>query len=109
MSDNSANVYDNLPPLVFEDDRWRYVSGKTGHLIRLRRKTCFSCSKSAVFVVILNYKKHNKVVHCYSEHASAFGQVPPIPDPIQPQHIKEYKEKIPTTEVIRKWNMQVKI
>jgi len=95
-----ANVYDGLGPVVFEDDKWRYVSGKRGHLIRLRRNTCFSCSKSAVFVVIFNYKKHNEVVRCCSEHASHFGRLPDIP--------AETKEKIPT-EVIRKWNMQIKI
>ena len=105
-------MYDGLPPLVIEDERWRYFPGKTGHLIRLRRNTCFSCSKSAVFVVIFIYKKHNQVVRFCSEHASRFGKVPPIPDPIQPEYIKpEYnnKEKIPTTEVIRKWNTQIKI
>ncbi|HTH21789.1 MAG TPA: hypothetical protein VL854_06195 [Nitrososphaeraceae archaeon] len=68
-----ANVYDNLPPVVYEDDKWRYIVSNSGHFTRIRRKICFSCSQSAVYVIIFNYKKHNRVERCCVRHAQGFA------------------------------------
>lgn len=111
-----ANVYDNLPPVVFEDDKHRYILGPTGHLTRLRRKTCSICPASMSYVVIFEYSKHKRAERFCKQHAAEFGHghpLPPIPDPIPEYEITNARNKhmIPklSTEAIRKWNMQIKI
>ena len=64
------------------------------------------------YVIIFEYKKHQRVERFCTEHAAEFGTLPPIPDPISSFEITSAsKEKIPqiSTEAIRKWNMQIKI
>ena len=111
-----ASVYDNLPPIVFEDDKWRYTLGDTGHFTRLRRKICFSCSESAPYVIIFKFAKHNRVERCCVQHAQEFAngnneELPEIPKVEEATVIARSKGKIPqiSTEAIRKWNMQVRI
>jgi hypothetical protein len=106
-----ASIYDNLPPVVFEDDKWRYILGNSGHLIRLRKKTCSICPISMSYVVIFEYAKHNRVERFCSQHASEFGELPPIPEIPLSEITDKQRRKIPqiSTEAIRKWNMQIKI
>jgi len=109
-----ASVFDGLPPVVFEDDKHRYILGPTGHLTRLRRKTCSVCPASMSYVVIFEYKKHNRAERFCKQHAAGFGQpLPPIPELVPEHEITNTRNKhmIPklSTEAIRKWNMQIKI
>ena len=73
-----VNEYDGTPPVVFEDDKHRYVAGAKGHYIRLRKKTCSICPVSMSYVVIFNYKKHQRVERFCRDHAASFGPLPPI-------------------------------
>lgn len=100
-----VSEYDGIPPVVFEDDKHRYTIGPTGHLTRLRKKTCSLCASSMSYVVIFEYAKHQRVERFCREHASEFGE---LPDPIQvEQELKlTNKQKL----AIQKWtNVKVKI
>jgi hypothetical protein len=107
-----STVYDNLPPIVFEDDKWRYILGPTGHFTRLRRKICFSCSNSGVYAIIFNYKKHNRVERFCVQHAQELAnnnneELPEIPKLEESSVIAiANKKKIPkiSSEAIQKWN-----
>jgi hypothetical protein len=87
-----VNEYDHKP-IVFEDDNNSYTIGRTGHLTRLRRKTCSLCASSTSYVVISEYPKHKRVERFCREHASKFGELPPTPDPIVEQKLKITKKQ----------------
>lgn len=96
-----VNEYDGTPPVVFEDDEHRYTIARTGHLTRLRKKTCSLCASSMTYVVIFEYAKHRRVERFCSKHASIYGELPePVPNPIPQEHLR----------AIQKWtNMKVNI
>ncbi|TLX88002.1 MAG: hypothetical protein E6K97_07780 [Thaumarchaeota archaeon] len=96
-----VNVYDGTPPVVFEDDKWRYILRNTGHLLRLRRKTCSICPVSMSYVVIFEYSHHRRVERFCAHHAEQFGALPEIP-----QTEITSKQKL----ALQKWsNIKVKI
>jgi hypothetical protein len=91
-----VNEYDHQP-IAFEDDNHRYTIGPTGHLTRLRRKTCSLCSSSTSYVVIFEYAKHQRVERFCKEHAANYGELPDTP---QEQHTQlTNKQKL----AIQKW------
>ncbi len=90
-----ASVFDNLPPVVHEDEKWRYTIGPTGHFTRLRKKTCSICPVSMSYVVIFEYAKHRRVERFCRQHASEFGE---LPEPEVQQELNN-KQKL----AIQKW------
>src|SRR6266508_4190985 len=96
-----VSVYDKTPPVVHEDDKWRYILGSKGHLIRLRRKTCSICPASMAYVVIFEYAKHRKVERYCAKCAQEFGEVPDIPQPEISKDISQI-----TVKALQRWNMQ---
>ena len=93
-----ANEFDNLPPVVHEDDKWRYTIGPTGHFTRLRKKSCSQCGSSMSHVVIFEYAKHRRVERFCSKHAANYGELPE-PEVQQEQELTN-KQKL----AIQKWN-----
>ncbi len=71
-----VNEYDRTPLVVHEDDKWRYTIGPTGHLTRLRKKSCCICGENMSYVVIFEYAKHRRVERFCRQHASEFGELP---------------------------------
>lgn len=88
--------YDGIP-IIFEDDKWRYKLGPTGHFTRLRKKTCFLCGQSARFVCIFDYSGHQSIERFCPEHTSNYGELPKQ-DPQQELKLTN-KQKL----AIQKW------
>jgi hypothetical protein len=105
-----VNEYDGLPSIVFEDDKHRYTIGLTGHLTRLRKKTCSLCRSSISHVVVFEYAKHRRVERFCRENAANYGEVPP--DPIVEQQELNLKLKLTNKQklAIQKWtNIKVRM
>lgn len=98
-------TYDGILGVVAEDDKHRYVLNDTGHIIKLRRKTCFLCPNSANFVLIFGYSKHKRVERLCRDHASNYGELPDTP---QLQESIQYNELTSkqkhAIEIMQKWN-----
>ena len=84
-----VNEYDHKP-IAFEDDNHRYTIGPTGHLTRLRKKTCSLCGSSTSYVVIFEYPKHQRVERFCKEHAANYGE-PPADTPLDQELTNKQK------------------
>ncbi|MGB5090757.1 MAG: hypothetical protein WBN72_07420 [Nitrososphaeraceae archaeon] len=74
-------VYDKTP-IVYEDNNWRYSIGPSGHLVRLRRKTCSLCSQNVSFVIIFEHTGHFSVERYCRDHSATFtDELPETPPP----------------------------
>jgi hypothetical protein len=77
-----VSEYEDTPPVAFEDNTHKYFKGHKGHFIKANRKTCSECAKTAMFIGIFRYKKHNRVERFCKDHAQqlAGGELPVMPE-----------------------------
>lgn len=68
-----VSVYEGTPPVEFEDNTHKYFKGPKGHYRKATRRTCCVCAKTATFVCIFKYPRHNRVERFCREHAQKFA------------------------------------
>jgi hypothetical protein len=79
----AVTEYDHMPPVAFENDGHKYHKNDKGRYLKASRKTCNMCAKTAVYVGIFKYPRHNRVERFCKEHAQEFAiaELPVIPEP----------------------------
>lgn len=77
-----VSVYEDTPPVEFEDNVHKYFEGPKGRYRKANRRTCSLCAKTALYVAIFKYPRHQRVERFCREHAAAtcFGELPPVPE-----------------------------
>jgi hypothetical protein len=75
-----VNEYDGMPPVAYEDNSHKYFQGQKGHYLKVTRKTCSEYAKTAIFVGIFKYRRHQRVERFCKEHAATFGPLFIIPE-----------------------------
>lgn len=70
-----VSVYEDTPPVEFEDNVHKYFKSKRGkgYYRKVNRKTCNICSKTAEYVCIFIYPRHNRVERFCRDHAQQFS------------------------------------
>lgn len=96
--------FDGIPRIVAEDDKHRYFINVRGHITKLRRKNCFSCSEPARFVIIFTYAKHRRVERFCRNHASNYGELPDIQQQQQEYYDELSNEQKIAFQTMQKWN-----
>jgi hypothetical protein len=75
-----VSVYEGTPPVEFEDNTHKYFKSTRGkaYYRKVNRKTCNICSKTAEYLTMFKYARHNRVERFCRDHAQQFsdGELP---------------------------------